>query len=157
PLSGCDILTSLQLALADSPTLWTVRAFTHAALDCTSQQEMETPVSIDLQGKRVAFLGAGKMGGILLKALLSKKLLSPQTTVATVAHEDRACTLKEKLGITVGTDNRNAIKGANIIFVCVKPQVVQEVMEQIRPELDADQLVISVAASVHTRQIEDAV
>ena len=114
-------------------------------------------MSADLSAKRVAFLGAGKMGGILLKALLVKKLLSPQATVATVAHEDRARTLKEKLGIAVGTDNRSAIAGANIIFVCVKPQVVQEVMEQIRPELTADQLVISVAASVHTRQIEDAV
>jgi pyrroline-5-carboxylate reductase len=118
---------------------------------------MEIPVSADLSAKRVAFLGAGKMGGILLKALLVKKLFSPQATVATVAHEDRARTLKEKLGIAVGTDNRSAIAGANIIFVCVKPQVVQEVMEQIRPELTADQLVISVAASVHTRQIEDAV
>ncbi|PYV54257.1 MAG: pyrroline-5-carboxylate reductase [Acidobacteria bacterium] len=118
---------------------------------------MEIPVSADLSAKRVAFLGAGKMGGILLKALLVKKLLSPQATVATVAHEDRARTLKEKLGIAVGTDNRSAIAGANSIFVCVKPQVVQEVMEQIRPELTADQLVISVAASVHTRQIEDAV
>jgi pyrroline-5-carboxylate reductase len=120
-------------------------------------KDMEIPVSADLSAKRVAFLGAGKMGGILLKALLVKKLFSPQATVATVAHEDRARTLKEKLGIAVGTDNRSAIAGANIIFVCVKPQVVQEVMEQIRPELTADQLVISVAASVHTRQIEDAV
>ena len=113
-------------------------------------------MSTDLTGKRVVFLGAGKMGGILLKALLARKLLAPHSTVATVAHEDRARALKEKLGIEVGTDNRRAVRAANIIFVCVKPQVVKEVMEQIRPELTADQLVISVAASVHTRQIEDA-
>src|SRR6185369_3005722 len=114
-------------------------------------------MSTDLTGKRVVFLGAGKMGGILLKALLARKLLAPHSTVATVAHEDRARALKEKLGIEVGTDNRRAVRAANIIFVCVKPQVVQEVMEQIRPELTADQLVISVAASVHTSHIEKAV
>lgn len=114
-------------------------------------------MSTDFTGKRVVFLGAGKMGGILLKALLARKLLAPHSTVATVAHEDRARAMQEKLGIEVGTDNRRAVRAANIIFVCVKPQVVQEVMQQIRPELTADQLVISVAASVHTRQIEDAV
>jgi len=110
----------------------------------------------DLSTQRVAVLGAGKMGGILLKALLQKGLLSPKATVATVHHEERAKTMAEKFGVPVGTDNLAAVKNADIIFVCVKPQVVQEVMEQIRPDISPRQLVISVAASVATSQIEDA-
>jgi pyrroline-5-carboxylate reductase len=110
----------------------------------------------DFSGKRVAVLGAGKMGGILLKALLEKGLLSSQLTFATVQHEERARALKEKLGIPVGTDNLAAARNADIVFVCVKPQVVQEVMEQIRPVVSKDQLIISVAASVPTSQIEKA-
>ena len=47
-------------------------------------------MGFDLSGKRVAVLGAGKMGGILLNALLEKGLLSPKSTVATVQHEARA-------------------------------------------------------------------
>src|SRR5262249_11439672 len=110
----------------------------------------------ELSGKRVAVLGAGKMGGILLKALLEKRLLSPKSTVATVAHEERARTLSKQWGVPVSTDNRAAVKGADIIFVCVKPQVVEDVINQIRPDISKKQLVISVAASVHTSQIEDA-
>lgn len=110
----------------------------------------------DFSGKRVAVLGAGKMGGILLKALLEKGLLSPQATVATVQHEERARTLAAKLGIPVGTDNLAAVRNADVVFVCVKPQVVQEVMEQIRPHVSKEQLIISVAASVPTSQIEKA-
>ena len=49
-----------------------------------------------------------------------------------------------------------AVDGADIVLVCVKPQVVQEVMEQISDKVTAKQLVISVAASVHTSQIESA-
>jgi pyrroline-5-carboxylate reductase len=112
---------------------------------------------MDFSGKRVAVLGAGKMGGILLKALLEKKLLTPALTIATVQHAERATTLHEKLGITVGTDNAAAVQNASIIFVCVKPQVVQEVMGQIRPSVSNDQLIISVAASVPTDHIERAV
>ena len=110
----------------------------------------------DFAGKRVAVLGAGKIGGILLKALLEKGLLSPQATVATVQHEERARALAEKLKVPVSTDNAAAVRGADIIFVCVKPQVVQEVMEQIRPNISNKQLIISVAASVPTSQIEKA-
>lgn len=106
--------------------------------------------------KRVAVLGAGKMGGILLRALLEKGLLSRKGTVATVQHEERARALGKKLGIDAMTDNLAAVKDADVIFVCVKPQVVEEVIEQIRPNISRKQLIISIAASVPTSQIERA-
>jgi pyrroline-5-carboxylate reductase len=111
-------------------------------------------MGFDFSGKRVAVLGAGKMGSILLKALLEKRLLSPKLTRATVQHEERARGLAKKLGVPVGTDNLAAVKNADVVFVCVKPQVVKEVMEQIRPNVSRKQLIISVAASVATSQIE---
>ena len=101
--------------------------------------------------------GAGrraKWAESLLKALLEKGLLSPKLTFATVQHEERARALAEKLGISVGTDNLAAVRDADIILVCVKPQVVQEVMEQIRPNISSKQLIISVAASVPISHIE---
>ncbi len=106
--------------------------------------------------QKVAVLGAGKLGGILLQALLKADLLTPAHTRATVRHADRARSLREKLGIEVGTDNRAAVEGADIIFVCVKPQVVEEVMQEIRPQISPKQLIISVAASVPTEEIESA-
>lgn len=110
----------------------------------------------DLAGKKVAVLGAGKIGGILLKALLEKGLLTPKTTRATVQHADRAEALSKQWGVPVGISNREAVSGADIVLVCVKPTVVAEVMKQIRPKLSRKQLVISVAASVSTSQIEEA-
>jgi pyrroline-5-carboxylate reductase len=113
-------------------------------------------MAADLSTKRVAVLGAGKMGGILLKALLEKHLLLPHATVATVQHEERARSLSQQLGIPVTTDNKSAVRGADIILIGVKPQVVSEVLSQIRPNVNKNQLIISVAASVHTSQIEKA-
>ena len=69
-------------------------------------------------------------------------------------HPDRALRLAEKLHIDVGTDNVKAVQDADIIFICVKPQTVQEVLEEIRSHISPGQLVISVAASVSTSQIE---
>lgn len=113
-------------------------------------------MSVDLSGKRVAVLGAGKMGGILLKALLDKGLLRPESTCATVAHEERARNLSQKLGISVGTDNVAAVRNADIILIGLKPQVVEEVATQIQPVATTKQLFISVAAAVSTSHIERA-
>jgi pyrroline-5-carboxylate reductase len=104
--------------------------------------------------KKVAVLGAGKLGGMLLQALLRKGLLSKELTRATVRHPEKARSTAAKLGIEVGTDNCKAVQGADIIFVCVKPQTVQEVVEEIKPHVSPGALLISVAASVSTAQIE---
>jgi pyrroline-5-carboxylate reductase len=110
----------------------------------------------DFSKSRIAVLGAGKMGGILIKALIEKHQIAPERVRATVAHESRAHDLSHKLGVAVTTDNLKAVDGADVILVCVKPQVVQELAEQIAEKVTAKQLVISVAASVHTSQIETA-
>jgi pyrroline-5-carboxylate reductase len=108
----------------------------------------------DLAGKRVAFLGAGKMGGIILQAMLKHGLLTPATTCATVAHEERAKALAAKLNISVSTNNVEAAKGADIIVVGVKPQVVESVMREISDQITPKQVIVSVAASVPTAMIE---
>ncbi|MGA2389482.1 MAG: pyrroline-5-carboxylate reductase [Candidatus Sulfotelmatobacter sp.] len=110
--------------------------------------------NVDLSNKKVAVLGAGKLGGMLLQALMREGLLSKESTRATVRHPERVAALAEKLGIKVGTDNATAVRGANIIFICVKPQTVDEVVKEIRAHVAPGALVISVAASVSTSQIE---
>jgi len=105
--------------------------------------------------EKVAFLGLGKMGGILLQALLKKNLLSPENTVATVRHPERAQSLSQELGISVTTDNRQAAQQSDLVLLCVKPQTVREVTEEIAGEMNPGKQLISIAASVPTRYIEE--
>jgi pyrroline-5-carboxylate reductase len=108
----------------------------------------------ELKGKKVAFLGAGKMGGIILQALVRNGMLSAKTTYATVAHPDRAKALAKKLRVRVSTDNVEAVKFADIIVIAVKPQVVEDVVREIRDHVTSKHLIVSVAASVPTSMIE---
>ena len=52
------------------------------------------------------------------------------------------------------TDNREAVKGTDIILLTVKPQTVAEVLQEIAPEIGAKTLLVSVAASVPTSYVE---
>ena len=98
--------------------------------------------------KKIAVLGCGKMGTILLESFLERKLIKPEEAVATVQHGDRSQELSRELGgVPVGTDNRAAIAGADIVLLCVKPQVLGLLLDEIAPALGPGTLVISIAAS----------
>jgi pyrroline-5-carboxylate reductase len=105
---------------------------------------------------RVAILGTGKMGGILLQAFLKNNLLGPDQIFATVQHPDRAQALSAQYGIEMSTDNLAAASQADVILLGVKPVQVPALIEQIRPALSPEKLVISIAASVKTISIEEA-
>ena len=107
-----------------------------------------------LSGKKLAVLGAGKLGGILLRAYLKQRLFEPSRVTATVRHAERAAVLSKELGIAVTTDNREAVKDADVILLTVKPQAVAEVLQQIAAEIGPEALLVSVAASVPTGFIE---
>src|ERR1700726_5261230 len=107
-----------------------------------------------LSDKKLAVLGTGKLGGILLRAYLKQRLFAPKNVTATVKHAEKATALAKELGVKVTTDNRKAVHGADIVLLGVKPQVVGDVLKEIAPELSEKTLVISVAASVPTSYIE---
>src|SRR5882757_10053048 len=101
-----------------------------------------------LSDKKLAILGAGKLGGILLRAYLKQGLFVPKNVTATVKHAEKAASLAKEFGISVTTDNRKAVHGADIVLLGLKPQVVGEVLKEIAPELNEKTLVIPVGASV---------
>jgi pyrroline-5-carboxylate reductase len=115
---------------------------------------MKTTLSKKLLNKRLAVIGAGKIGGILLRAFLEQKLVQPKRVHATVRHAEKARTLAKQLGITASTDNRAAVRDADIVILAVKPQAVREILEEIKPEMKPGKLIVSVVASVSTQLME---
>jgi pyrroline-5-carboxylate reductase len=115
-----------------------------------------TEVPAQLPHIRVAVLGAGKMGGILLQAFLKQNLFNPDQIHATVGHAERAIALSTQWGVDVSTDNLEAAKQSDLILLGVKPFQVPALIEEIRPALTKNKTLISFAASVKTRSIEDA-
>jgi pyrroline-5-carboxylate reductase len=111
-------------------------------------------MSLKLSDKKLAVLGAGKLGGILVRAYLKQRLFVAKRVTATVKHREKAAARAKELGVVVTTDNRKAVKGADIILLSVKPQAVEEVLQEIAPEIGGKTLLVSVAASVPTSYLE---
>lgn len=117
--------------------------------------EVPTPPAL-LPNLKVAVLGAGKMGGILLQGFLKNNLFAPEQIVATVQHSERALALSAQFGVEVSTDNLAAATWADVILIGVKPIQVPALIEQIKPGLTAAKMIVSFAASVTTPSIEQA-
>ena len=120
----------------------------------------ETPFIVPTQNEfghlRVAILGAGKMGGILLQAFLKSKILDADQLTATVGHEERAQALSAQWGVQVTTDNAAAVADADLVLLGVKPFQIPALVKQITPSLKPSALLISFAASVRTSAIAEA-
>jgi pyrroline-5-carboxylate reductase len=104
----------------------------------------------------VAVLGAGKMGGILLQAFLKENLFAADKIHATVGHAERALALSTQCGVDVSTNNVEAARKADLILIGVKPFQVPDLIAEIKPALTPAKLLVSFAASVKTRAIEEA-
>ncbi|MGB7549152.1 MAG: pyrroline-5-carboxylate reductase [Terracidiphilus sp.] len=115
-----------------------------------------TEVPAQLPHIRVAVLGAGKMGGILLQAFLKQNLFAPDQIHATVGHAERAVALSTQWGVDVSTDNLAAASQSDLILLGVKPFQVPDLIAEIRPALTKAKTLVSFAASVKTRAIEEA-
>ncbi len=104
--------------------------------------------------RKLAVLGAGKMGEALTAGILDGGAFPPERVLATDKNEERLDLMKEKYKVVVTSDNRKAVREADLVLLAVKPQVVLELLEEIRGEVRSDQLVISIVASVTTTYIE---
>jgi pyrroline-5-carboxylate reductase len=113
----------------------------------------QTPAQ--LPNVRVAVLGAGKMGGILLQAFLKENLFAAEKIHATVTHAERALALSTQWGVDVSTDNVEAVRQADLVLIGVKPFQVAGLVEEIKPALTPEKTIVSFAASVKTKSIEE--
>src|SRR5207247_9946401 len=78
--------------------------------------------------RKVAILGAGKIGESLLAGLLSSDWRKPEEVVVTGRREERIAELGERYGVPVTLNNAEAVGGAGLIVVSVKPQDIEALL-----------------------------
>ena len=110
-----------------------------------------------LREKKLAILGAGKIGEALIRGLLDANAIDVADVTVTAGHQQRLDLLNERFGVNGTLSNKAAVESADIIVLSVKPQTVQSVVSEIAEVLKPTQLLISVAASVSTSFIENHV
>jgi pyrroline-5-carboxylate reductase len=108
-----------------------------------------------IKGKKIGFIGTGKMGEALVKGILHSGLVTPDKIYASDADTVKLKSLEKSYKINPCNDNCNAVLNSDIIIIAVKPQIVQKVLEEIKGSIK-EQVIISIAAGVPIQTYENA-
>ena len=107
-----------------------------------------------MEERRLAILGAGKIGESLLGGLLSSGWREPHEIVVTGRGARSGRGAAERYGVEPTLSNAEAVAGAAIVVIAVKPQDFDALLGEIGAAPRAEQTVLSVAAAIPTRAIE---
>ena len=81
--------------------------------------------------KHIAFFGAGNMGGALVRGAC--KALDPQEVLIYEPSQKAAAALSAETGCQVAASGAQAVREARYVMLCVKPQVLEPVLEGLLP------------------------
>ena len=104
-----------------------------------------------LSERTIATVGSGVMAEAMIAGLLRGELVEPVQVIASHPRPERRDHLEREYGIRTVADNAEAVDGADVVLLAVKPQMLARVGREIGPQLRRGQLVLSVIAGATTR------
>lgn len=103
---------------------------------------------------KVGFIGAGKMAESIARGVVKSGIL-PASRIRTAHSGSARRTAFESIGVTVFDNNTKVVEDCDVIIFSVKPQVVKNVVTQLKPILSDKQLLVSVAAGVKIKDLQE--
>jgi pyrroline-5-carboxylate reductase len=110
-----------------------------------------------LTSKVIGVLGAGNMGEALVAGLVKASIVEPRQIIVSRRTEAALAFLADTYGVQATKDNNELVSKSDLVVLSVKPQVLAGVLDQCAPYFHEGQVVISIAAGVTTKFIEEKV
>lgn len=119
------------------------------------------------KSKKVGFIGVGRIGSALVRGFVvlrkkeegeeETKVLDEKNVFVTDENEKIVEGLKLKLGVQGRKDNISLTRDSDVIFLCVEPDVAEQVIDEIKDELNQDKCLVSVVAGLPVSEIKKKV
>ncbi|MEC9005911.1 MAG: pyrroline-5-carboxylate reductase [Nitrospirota bacterium] len=107
-----------------------------------------------LKNQKIAIIGAGNIAEALVSGLLDGQVVQPSQIFATDVADERLRHFETRYGVRVGSNNVEAVKGATVVILCVKPQVLDQVLAELKFSGRTQPLIISVVAGISIARIQ---
>jgi pyrroline-5-carboxylate reductase len=101
-----------------------------------------------LNDARIGFVGSGAMAEAMIQGLLSKGIARAENMVASGPRPERGQALRETFGVNVTIDNVQAVSGAEVVVLSVKPQALSIVLPALKGKIASEAVVLSIVAGV---------
>lgn len=101
----------------------------------------------------IGFLGGGNMAEALIKGVIGAKVYPAENIIVSDISAERLKFLAGQYGVGTAGSNTELADASDILMLCVKPQNMNEVLQEIKDAVRPETLVISIAAGVKTARI----
>lgn len=102
----------------------------------------------------VGFIGAGNMAAAMIKGLLAAGLYRPGQLWTSDVDPQQCALARRRFRVGTTPDNAALVRDSKVIVIAVKPQIIDAVLEQMRPSVTPAKLFVSIAAGVTTARLE---
>lgn len=103
---------------------------------------------------KITFIGGGNMASSIIGGLMAQGFSADNITVSD-PYQPSLDTLAETLAVHTTQDNNQAVNGADIVVLAVKPQAMQQVTEAMQRAVQAQKpLIISIAAGIEMSSLD---
>ncbi len=106
-------------------------------------------------GRSIGFIGAGNMAAALIKGFLDAELYDAKQMWVSDVDAKRLSLIKKRFKVDAAPNNATLVAKSKIIILAVKPQVIEQVLTELRALITPDHLFISIAAGIPTLRIEN--
>ena len=102
------------------------------------------------------FIGSGNMGGAIIGGIINSDIASPENVIVSDKNEQALKNINEKYGVKVTSDNKETADKADVLFLCVKPQFLYGVIDEIKNSVSDNTVIVSIVAGQAIETIEKA-
>jgi pyrroline-5-carboxylate reductase len=106
-----------------------------------------------LSGKIVGIIGAGNMGEVLIRGLIQSGNVKKTEIIASDANQERLDFISKTYGIRIAASNVELVENASIVIIAVKPQNIDDLLDELSTSSHEEHLFISIAAGVTTEKL----
>ena len=106
-----------------------------------------------LGGKVVGFIGAGNMGEVLIRGLIQSGKVKKTDILASDASPERLQHISKTYGIRTAASNTELVEHASIVIIAVKPQNIDDLLDELASSSHEGHLFISIAAGITTEKL----
>jgi pyrroline-5-carboxylate reductase len=105
----------------------------------------------------IGFIGAGNMANALIKGLINSGFYLPEQLAASDNDQLKLKQVSDTFGLKCYSSNSEIIRDHKIIMLSVKPQVIRDVLEEVKDEIEDEHLIVSIAAGIPVKMIRSLI
>ena len=104
--------------------------------------------------KAIGFIGGGNMASAIYGGILKNHLASPEDIHIFDINLDKLCSDAQRVGFCAAKSNIDVVQRCDVVFLAIKPQFTEQVLDEIRPHVRSEQFFISIVAGCSNEKLK---